>query len=281
MWLLFAIIAAISGGARSLLHRAVMKTEDALSYAFVENAITAAVFIPLLTIEFSLPGQIEAWALVLLSAFLWSIIALVSMKSYKHSEVSIREPVSHSRIIIVFFLSVFLLSEAVMAEKIAGTLLIFAGMIIITYERKDRLGKLKDRGVQLTLVASILMALVTIVDKYGLNYFAPGTYGFIVYVIPAAILGIFASRKMKGIANLAHNKGIYVLAAIILGAVFYYFNLKALEAAEASIVFPVIRMSTMVAVLGGIIFLGERKDIAKKLASTIIIIAGAVLLAGL
>ncbi|PIN74644.1 hypothetical protein COV18_07170 [Candidatus Woesearchaeota archaeon CG10_big_fil_rev_8_21_14_0_10_37_12] len=50
---------------------------------------------------------------------------------------------------------------------------------------------------------------------------------------------------------------------------------------EVGLVFPIVRASALVSVLGGIMFFREeRKEIAKKLIATLVIIVGVILLSG-
>jgi uncharacterized membrane protein len=86
---------------------------------------------------------------------------------------------------------------------------------------------------------------------------------------------------MKETRQLINRKGSFVLLTILTGVVAYYFSLSAYSLADASLVFPILRMSSVVSVLGGFaVFREERTDIPKKVISIAIILAGLLLISG-
>ena len=72
-----------------------------------------------------------------------------------------------------------------------------------------------------------------------------------------------------------HKKILTMWVLTAVGSSFAYLNAFAL--ADASTVVPVMELSTIVAVVGGIVLLRERTDVLRKLAGTAAVIAGVVL----
>lgn len=278
IWLIYALISAICESAKSLLHRKVMITEDPYAYAMFENIFAALIFLIFIK-EFIFPSEIKAWLVVIVASLLWLCISILSQYSYKYTKVSIQEPLKQTRLFWVLIIGIIFLHELITLNKVIGTLLIFAGLIIITYEKKNNFGSFKDKGVQITLLYSFLFALVTIVDKYALNYFNAETYGFLVYLIPGVIL-LAMNRKSKHDEILNLLKTFWFAIIIVASASFgyYYFKLKALELADATLVFPIIRGASILTVLGGIVLFKERENLAKKLISILIIFIGIIFL---
>ncbi|HIH11096.1 TPA: EamA family transporter [Candidatus Woesearchaeota archaeon] len=62
---------------------------------------------------------------------------------------------------------------------------------------------------------------------------------------------------------------------------YYYFLLKAYAFKEASVVVPIIELSTIIAVVGGMLFLNERKDMVKKIIATVIVVVGTLFIFGI
>ena len=281
LWLAYALISAVSDGFKSIVHRHVMKTESPYSYALIEEVLTALAFIPLLYKEFVAPTGIFPWFLVAASSVLWTIIVLTSFNAYKFTHVSLKEPISQTRLIFVFILSIILLAESITMVKGIGTLIIFFGIVTLTYHKGEVFGRLSEKGVRLTLLSALLMSIVAIIDKKAMSYFTPGMFGFLVYLIPGLILLLFVKKRTQETKKLIKTKWPYVLLVIMFGMSMYYFNLKAYTLAEASVVFPIIRISSFISVLGGMfIFKEERKDILRKVIASIIIILGAILISG-
>lgn len=203
---------------------------------------------------------------------------LIGFHAYKFTPVSLKTPFSQSRIIFLFLFSILILSEVITLKKLLGTLIIFVGIVILTYHKRKIFGRLTDKGVQLTLLTAFLFALVALIDKTAMKYFTAGMFGFLVYLIPGLILLLFVKKRTSPTKQLIKNKWPYVLAVIILGAAFYYSKLRAYSLADVSLVFPIIRTSTLISVLGGIIFLNEKEDLLKKIFSTFIIVLGMLIL---
>ncbi len=278
--IIFAALSALSKGFEKVLHRFILIREDSLSYAFVWHILTAIFFLPLFIIEFNLPKQSFAWLLIIISSALWSIIAYVGFKAYSYLEVSIKTPIGKSRMLFVLLLSVIFLKETLTLKKILGTFLIFTGIVILTYKRGKRFGSLKEKGVQLTFLSAFLTSVVWLVDKYATNFFNPGMYSFLVYFVPSTMLFPFVLRKKQELKSLLKFRSSAIIFTVILGAAHYYLILRAFKLTEASIVVPIVELSTLIAVFSGIKFLKESKEVSKKIIAAIIVILGAVLLAG-
>ena len=280
IWLIYALIASMSNAIRSILHRFIMLTEDPYSYALLENLLIALVFVPVLINEFVLPLSLTAWMLVLLSSIFWVFIAVIGFYAYKYTQVSLKSPLSESRVLWVLLFAVIFLKEKLILDKVLGIILIFISLIILTYKKQKKFGDLTDKGVQLTLLTALLTAGVAIIDKSALQYFTPGTFGFLVYFIPGLILLGFGKGHFKDVKKILKTKHYYLGVVVVLGFLFYYFNLKAYQIADVTQVFPVIRLSTAFTVIFGIIFLKEKENVFKKLIATVIIFLGILLLSG-
>ncbi|MCA9495657.1 MAG: EamA family transporter [Nanoarchaeota archaeon] len=277
-WLIFSIISAFCESIKSILHRKVMITQDPYAYALFENIFAAIIFLFFINRSF-FPNEFIAWFIVLISSLLWLSLSIIAQFSYKYTKVSIQEPLKQTRIIWVFLFGIIFLSEVASLNKFLGTLLIIIGLVYLSYEKKNKFGSLNNKGVLFTLLTAFLFAIVTIVDKYALNYFNAETYGFLVYLFPGiALIIINKSKKNSNILSLIKNFWLIILIVALSSFGFYYFKLKALELADASLVFPIIRSATILTVLGGIIFLNEKENIVKKIISSLIVFVGILLL---
>jgi uncharacterized membrane protein len=146
--------------------------------------------------------------------------------------------------------------------------------------KKKFFGKLSDRGVQLTLLVALLSATVAIIDKKSMSFFTAGTYGFLVYLVPAIFLAFIVMKRKPKLRSLIKNNGKFVVLAAVFSVLFYYSLLMAYSLTDASPVFPITRLSTLLAVFGGVIFLRERKETLKRIIASVVIITGAVFIAG-
>ncbi len=278
LWLVFALVAALSNGFLDIIHRKVMITEDPYAYALLENLLVAAIFIPVMFLDFSFPKEPAAWFIVALSAILWVAIALIGNNAYKYAQASVKTIISQSRVIFVLIFSVILLSETFTWMKFFGVAVIFLGLAMITYKKGLTLGSLTDKGVQLTFLNAILAAIVAIIDKKALSFFTPGTFGFLAYLLPAIILVVFGKDYVPDVRRILKTKTFYIGSVVVLSFVMFYFQLKAFALTEVSNAFPIIRLSPFFGVIFGITILKEKNDILKKILSILIILLGVYLM---
>ena len=149
LWLVYALISAFATGINRVFHRVVMLKEDTISYSCLFNIIGGLFFIPLLIKEFIFPLEIFPWILVGIAAALWAIETFVSFESFAYVPVSIKSPMDETRVVFLLILSVLILSESLFIEKIAGTLLIFIGIVILTYKDGRFFVRFAEKGTKL------------------------------------------------------------------------------------------------------------------------------------
>jgi drug/metabolite transporter (DMT)-like permease len=279
LWLILAIVSAITGGFIGLINRFVVKDHDYISYSFVWQILNALLFLPLFIANFALPSELIGWELMLLGVFFWTVMGFTGFKSVQLVEASLREPVAEAKVLFVLILSSVLISEALTINKIFGTILIFVGLMIIAY-RKGMFIRFSEFGIQLTLLTSFLFAIVSIVDKTALKYWNVPSYAFFAFFIPGMIMGGFTISRKDKFMKLVRAKSNYLIIAAFLGLISYYTMYWAYQLTDVSNVFPIIQISSLVTVLGGIVILRERGDIMQKIIATAIMIVGALFVSG-
>jgi drug/metabolite transporter (DMT)-like permease len=275
LWLLFAIMSLASSGFMGIIHRYVLKEHDWISYNFVESLLTALFFIPLVLLSFSLPTSPFAFYVLLAAIGLWTLAWAASAKSFQLVEASERSPLKQTQIIFLLIFSYFFLSEVLTFNKVAGSLLIFVGVVLISYKKGHLLRKFNDRGFQFILLSALLTAIVSLVDKIALSYWNPATYSFFVYLFPGLIFGGFLGKRKDSLKKMMKSRYLIIIIVSAMEVIYYYTRLVAFSLTDVSNVFPILRLSTLVTVVGGIILLKERKNIWQKIVSAIIMVAGA------
>lgn len=161
-------------------------------------------------------------------------------------------------------------------NTIAGSLMIFVGVVLISYER----GKTRfnfDTGFKITLLSAFIAAVVSLVDKVSLSYWSPASYSLMVYLFPSLILGMFV-RKRKGLVKMIKSRYLFILLAGFLEFSYFITRLTAFSLTDLSIVAPVLRLSTMITVILGIVLLKEKQRIGEKIFSAALMIIGAIVI---
>ena len=276
--IIFALLAAFSSGIEKLIRKKVAINVDPMTFAFFFEFTGAVFALPLFILNFNLPETNYAWLFVLVSGFLWAGVAFTMAKSYKHLDASLIAPISRLRIILILILSVILLKETLNFSKVAGTFLIFASLVFLSYKKGANLSRLKEEGIIPLILSILFVSSVFMVDKFAVNFFNPSMYTFMIYFTASIILSPWIFSKKEDVKHIIKSKFIFlVILTALLSVLYYYFTLSAFKFAEASVILPITELSSLIAVLGGIFFLNERTDLKKKIISTTIVIVGVVL----
>jgi drug/metabolite transporter (DMT)-like permease len=275
---IFIALAIGCGVAYKLCHKQVLGKVSPYAYALVVNIVGCILFLPFALQAVSLPKQVLPWILIISGGAAWTILGLMAFYSYKNTPLSLRDPLSQSRIIFGMILAIVLLHETVTAMRIWGTLTIFFGICLLLWHPERKFGDLKDPGLRWTLGTAVVGAFVAILDKATLNYFPPIFYGMFVYGIETVLLGCVLHTKGKEMKTLFKTSGWMALLGAILVAVGNYFQWKAYSLADISLVYPLLQLGVLFTVISGFLFLGEREHRLQRIIATCIIIAGAVII---
>ncbi len=273
---IFIFLAVVCNVVNKVLDRYVLRDTSVYAFTWLKQILGTILFLPLIFSNFSVPNSKTALIVILIAGVIWTLVSLLAHTSTKRTEVSIKEPLSQSKIIWILLIGLFLLNELVTTRKIIGTIIVFIGICVVLFHPERKLGKLNDSGVLLTLGLAIIVALVSILDKFALGYFNPELYGFLTYLIPAIILTFFFLRRIEEFKHLWFSHGKMAILTIFFSTANYYFTLKALSLAEITAVYPLLQLATVFAVIGGIIFMKEREHTWQKIIGTIIVVIGAI-----
>jgi len=276
---LFALGAAVSSGAEKLLRRHVLIKEDSLCYAFAFGLFAAIILLPVFIFGFQAPTHNLAWLLLILSGSIWTVFSLLQFKAYSYLEASIASPISRVKLFFVLILGVIFLNETISLGKVAGTLLIFIGIVVLSYKKNVKRPHIEKKGIALIILSTMLISVALLIDKYALNFFTVATYTAPIYLMKPILLIPWVMKRKHHIKSIFKQSLIAVFATSALSVGYYYLTLMAFKQAEASAIVPITEMSTLFAVIGGIVILKERTFITRKLIAATIVVFGAILVA--
>jgi bacterial/archaeal transporter family protein len=281
VWLLFALYAATAYGVSRLFYRHLMRNESPYAFSLLLSFGGFLASLPLVGFQLVLPSGWYPWLFVLLSTILWAAILWIANVSFKHTPASVREPIVQTELIWVFLLSILFLQEKITLVKVVGTLSIFAGMLIVTVHGKFIRASFGNYGVRMTLLTAVLSAFVVIVDKIGVSYFSAGFYNSLLYLTPGLVLLLFLPGRTKEVKHMLRFKWKKLIFASMLSASMYFSVLKAYSLAEASRVYPITLLGSVIVIFGGmLVFREERTHVLRKTVAALLIVFGAACVAG-
>lgn len=278
MTFIYATIAILGIAGMGLYNRYILKSVSAHSFALLTNLIPAIIFVPIALSNWNYTNSKEAWIAILVASVLWALSSLLYSISSKTTEASIRAPLSQSKLLWALLFGLVILGEVISWQHALAVFVLFAGISILLWHPERKFGSLKDPGVRWTLGSAILSAAVAVADKYALGFFSVEMYGLLAYIFPGTILFLFTPRKGEDVAHLWKTSRIHVLLFSIVSVVTYYAMLKTYSLLPISIAYPLLQISTLITVIGGILLFRERENMLQKAIAVVLVIIGSVLL---
>jgi drug/metabolite transporter (DMT)-like permease len=275
-------LAATSGLASAMemdkvFQRLAMKGRgNALAHSFLYISLMA-IFSSLFSFPMKISYEKEFFILLFLQAAFWSVGTILNFWSHSKTDVSLSMIISRARIIWMIPLGFLFLNEHLSAISIFGMLIIFSGLAVLFV--KDKLHF--HPGIHLMTLSSVFVALGSIVNVLLLHsYLSPTQVTFttmfgqsIVFLIFLLFRGNISSRIPEVLGRAWH---VIIIAAIIETFAFIVSS-NAYKLGTASAVNAVYLGMTVTTVWVGIIFLGERTNIRRKLISSAIVTLGIII----
>jgi drug/metabolite transporter (DMT)-like permease len=282
-WQVLILISVALYSISVLLQRVILKenTSQPVAYSIFFQFLTGIVIgvVGFLSADMSLPSNLPGliWNLVLMT-FLYGFSNVLIFKSLKEIEASKFTVIFAARPFFTVLASSFFLKEFLSGIQWAGSLLIFAGVILVNLKSsKFSL----DKGSLLALLGAIAFGLANTNDRYLLSSFNVYPYITIGFIMPAVLVSLVYPQELKKIELFLDQK---ILKRVFVLSVVYAFSaitfFAALQASDNSSQVASINItSVIVTVILATVFLKERDNLLKKLIGAGLSFAGLLLLA--
>lgn len=276
-WVLLAFGSVFSFTALDLLQRVLaVESKHPRAMAVIFNLVAAliALLIFLLTgafRNFTFPDAPKAWLTLLVASFCYGMFERGRFIAAKLLDASVLTTIKNISVLIAFIGSLLLYSEPLTIHKIIGGALIIGALLLVSINKHSE--KLSKKGVLVAVAISTMLGLAWMLDKLGAQYFNANTYNIFIWVAPIIFI-YFPQIKQKLIKTELKIASWKVFVLSGLNVVGYLMQLKALEVAEATRVIPIVQTSTLFTILLGILLLGEREHISRKIIAGLMAIAG-------
>lgn len=280
-WFTFSLVSNLSLAATLLLQKPVLNKKEVDPTAF-------AIYFQLLVALFALPLaiylgiKIENFGAILpliaLMPFFYAFGNILFYRGMKLSEVSKVSIVATTVPVWVFLGGVVLLKESLDLIKILGFLAVICGLLLLVWRK----GALRiKRGLGYVLFSSFLFAGAFLIDKRIIdNFSSPFLYQIFGFGLPGLLVGILQPKSIPKIKALFSRRVQFPTLLSVLSLITTSFStLTAYRlGGEVSRVIPIVRSSAIVVVIFSYFFLGERKDLFRKLTAAVLVVSGVALL---
>lgn len=277
MWLIFSAAGGFSSSIFNFINRYVLKKNgDSTTYAWWFEFLRTSIFLVVVLFGLlnSFSFDISHFYILVLLGIVEFVTVFVYMRMHAITDLSLSAIIIQLRTVWIPILAFILLGELLKINEYAGIFLIFLGQTFVVSPGRFK----EDKGVKIALFASIFTALNTIVMKSALNYYS-AEVTLVAFGLPT-ILGypLFMKEGKSRINVMGKSIGKKILLAVLFNAMSMYFLTLALTLEEVSKVSAIYQSLTIVTVLVGIIFLGERKLVIRKILGACIVVFGVILL---
>lgn len=265
-------------GFERILFKKAGKDQNSLVSTFWLFGLAAVFQIPLL---FIYPFTFQDFLNAAPSAGIYTITFSIYVYVLSNYEVSLVTPFYNFNVFFLLLLSVIFLDEAFTIFKILGIFLLFFGTIFLNKNEsilESFKSVYKNRGCQLMIVVSLLMAVGRVLDRNMIEETSPPIYSFALYFLTGLYIGIILlfQRKGKLIVESFKSQPKEFLAGGAANAYSYLFLLIAFTEMEVSVAEPLSMLSVILSIILSYFFFKEK--IKNRLIGALIMFSGAILL---
>ena len=281
MYIIYALLASVFSGLTSVFAKTGIKNTDSILVTFLRT-IVISIFILLIVIFKENINDIflldkKTLLFLILSGISNTLLWICYFKALDLGTVSKVTPVDKTSIVLTLILSSLFLNEKITTIKIISIALILLGTFLtIKKESKDS----KDnRWILYAILTAVFTSTTTVLSKIGIENTNTTLITFLRTIVVLIILTTITlfKKKYKYIKDIKSRSWLFIILSGLSTSLSWLFYFKALALGEASIVFPIEKLSLVVSILISIIFLKEKVS-KKQITGIIIIVIGTSLL---
>ena len=281
MYIIYALAAALFSGLTSVFAKTGIKDINSLFATFLRTIIISLFLFIIVLIKNDLSDLFllnkKTILFLILSGISNTLLWICYFKALDIGTVSKVTPVDKTSIILTLILSTIFLNEQITITKIISIILILLGTFLTI--KKDDKNNNNNKWIIYAVLTAIFTSTTTILSKIGIENTNTTLITFLRTLIVLIILMIIViiKKKYNFLKTIKSKSWIFIILSGLSTSLSWLFYFKALSLGEASIVFPIEKLSLVVSILISVLFLKEKIN-KKQTIGIIIIIIGTSLL---
>jgi uncharacterized membrane protein len=282
MWILFASLNPISEGIRSVFIKKASRQFDSIIISWANNFLPVLFFTPIL---FFIDLKFNAlfWIGLAGSSLINVAANILYMRSISKGDISSVMPMQSFAPVFLLLSSPLILGEFPNLVGLIGILTGVAGSYLLNLDLKQKnifapfKSLLKDKGTRYMLIVAFLWSISANFDKIAIQNSSTWQYMAFTNIIIFSSLSIlvYFSKKNKIESIRGDKKYLLIISAFTVGS--YIFHMTALSLTLAAYVIAMKRMSALISVFLGSIFLKE-PNLRQRLVGAAVMFAGVLLI---
>lgn len=277
MWILYAFLAAIFSGLTTIFAKKGVKNIDSLLSTSIRTAIILIISFLIVIIFNSFEKiNIKTFIFLILSGISTALLWINYFKALDYGNVNEVTPVDKTSIVITLVLSSIFLNEKITILKIISCILIIVGTFLMANKSEHSNNK---KWLLYAILTAIFTSVSAIISKIGLRDINPSLGNFYRTIIVFILIWFYViiKKKQKNIITIKRQTWIYLIISGFTTSLSWLFYFYALKNGEASMVFPIEKLSVVVSIGLSYIILKEKMT-KKSIIGLILIIIGTLIL---
>ena len=283
-WFVFAILTAFFESLRDISSKRSLRNVDEYAAGWAHRFFATLFLLPVL-LFMGIPAiGGEFWAALLVGVLMNIVATVLYMRALKRSDISLSVPIVAFTPLFLLATSPFMVGEFPAPLGLAGILLIVAGSYVMNLKERHRghfeplRALLREEGPRLMLAVALIWAVTSNLDKIGIRSSSTVFWAISVSALSSVALAILMLYKGGGrIGQVRTNIGALVPIGFF-SALMLVFQTTAMSLTLVSYVISIKRTSAAMSVAVGHFLFGE-KNVGERLAGSLVMIAGAILIA--
>ena len=279
-WLLFTLISVFSLSVSVIFQRVLIHRDKTDPYAYV--VLFQAVVGVLLTCVaivrgFELPNIHTVLLPAALSIVFFGAGHIVYAKTLQRVEASAFSILFATQAVWIMLLGIVLLNETMTGMQIAGSVLILAGIVILTKKLRTLLA---DKGTLLGLLTGLMFGIAIYTWSYVGRFTEPVSWAAFSFIATSLVALAIRPRSVRKMPPLLRPNVAWKLIALgVLYGIGSLAMLLAYKTGTFALVTPIRQTSIVVTVILALTFLpAERKGVKRKLLAALVCVVGTILI---
>lgn len=279
-WFLLTILSVLLGSIANVLQRVLMKHDksDPYSYAIIFHLLLGVLNLAFgIFIGANFTFHAESTLYLLLSSVLWGITTVFLFKALQLLESSEVTILITLRVPITIAAAIILFHESFGWQRIVGTLIILFATFLITAKKSSFKF---NTGIFYVLGVALFSGLGIVTDSFSVKHFDIVFYNTITNFLIIPLLLVFRPKALKDWPHFF--KPSFLIRMLPLGlfstaqAITYLYSLTTVG--NTSQIAAIRQSQVIVTVLLAVLFLQEKDNLVRKLATAILVTIGVILL---
>ncbi|PKL83845.1 MAG: hypothetical protein CVV24_02965 [Ignavibacteriae bacterium HGW-Ignavibacteriae-3] len=282
MWVLFASLNPVSEGIRSVFIKKASRQHDSFVISWANNFLPVIFFTPLLFF-IDLKFNTLFWIGTIGSSLINVAANILYMRSISKSDISSVMPMLSFTPIFLLISSPFILDEFPNMMGLIGILTGVVGSYMLNLDLKQRNifapfnSLVKDKGTRYMLIVAFLWSVSANFDKIAIQNSSTWQHmavtNILIFTTISFLVKTTKKFEIKSIPN--DKKYLLIISGFTVGS--YIFHMTALSLTLAAYVIAMKRMSALISVVLGSVFLKE-PNLRQRLVGAAVMFAGVLLI---